>query len=84
MLHELAHLKYWMQVTNGQENDWVIDYKMKVKGEKKLVTAYGAQDTKILAKYITKTNPAGNISSMNADSYAQFALSKYVQAQLGS
>ena len=70
------------QVTNNHIRDWRVT--IKTKDSSNITTdAYGPFWTKVLAKYNSKSNPYGTLSSQSADNYAQYALARYVQTKLG-
>ncbi|KAI8961588.1 hypothetical protein F5Y11DRAFT_366628 [Daldinia sp. FL1419] len=91
ILHEMMHANRVAYEANG--NRQIVDLNMKVYEyvrnpndryfRRKLVSvdAYGSQNTKILAR-TNKRNIATDIT-LNADNYAQYVLSKYVQGQVG-
>ncbi|GAW21130.1 hypothetical protein ANO14919_106470 [Xylariales sp. No.14919] len=91
ILHEMMHANRVAYEANG--NRHIVDMNMRVyeyvedpdsrNYTRKLVSldAYGAQGTKILAR-TNKANIATDIT-LNADNYAQYVLSKYVQGQIG-
>ncbi|KAI8630070.1 hypothetical protein F5Y19DRAFT_70377 [Xylariaceae sp. FL1651] len=91
ILHEMMHANRVAYEANG--NRHIVDMNMKIyeyvgnpndrNYRKKLVSVdvYGSQNTKILAR-TNRKNIATDIT-LNADNYAQYVLSKYVQGQIG-
>ncbi|KAF2661072.1 hypothetical protein K491DRAFT_581684, partial [Lophiostoma macrostomum CBS 122681] len=87
-LHEVTHLDWFM---NAGENDdglspFVSDLEILLgKGNAaKWVTAYGPTNARILRNYVDPDPQySGYYTQRNADSYAYFALAKYVQKEIG-
>ncbi|KAI1124880.1 hypothetical protein F5Y10DRAFT_284663 [Nemania abortiva] len=91
ILHEMMHANRVAYEANG--NRHIADLNMKIyeyvgnpndrNYKRRLVSvdAYGSQNTKILAR-TNRKNIATDIT-LNADNYAQYVLSKYVQGQIG-
>lgn len=78
--HELLHID-WATKANDQNHVKDIRFSMRdVDGKKKSFPATGALNNKILARNSQNT---GFWTSRNADSYTAFALSRYVQSQIG-
>ncbi|KAI2463235.1 hypothetical protein F4781DRAFT_417305 [Annulohypoxylon bovei var. microspora] len=91
ILHEMMHANRIAYEANG--NRHIVDMNMKIyeyvrnpddRGYKRRlvsVDAYGSQNTKILAR-TSRKNIATDIT-LNADNFAQYVLSKYVQGEIG-
>ncbi|KAI1374101.1 hypothetical protein F4677DRAFT_447748 [Hypoxylon crocopeplum] len=91
ILHEMMHANRIAFEANG--NRHIVDMNMKIyeyirspddRGYRRRlvsVDAYGSQNTKILAR-TNRKNIATDIT-LNADNYAQYVLSKYVQGEIG-
>jgi hypothetical protein len=67
---------------NGHVWDWRVTIKT-TKSKTMTADTYGPFWTKVLARYDSKSNPFGTFTSKGADNYAQYALARYVQSQLG-
>ncbi|KAI2626440.1 hypothetical protein GGR54DRAFT_590978 [Hypoxylon sp. NC1633] len=80
--HELMHID-WASGADGTWDSHVTDIKFTMKdtnGKKKPFPATGPLNNKILARNAANV---GTWTSQNADSYTIFALSTYVQSQIG-
>ncbi|KAI1769817.1 hypothetical protein F4818DRAFT_450792 [Hypoxylon cercidicola] len=91
ILHEMMHANRIAYEANG--NRHIVDMNMRIyeyvrnpddRGYRRRlvsVDAYGSQNTKILAR-TSRKNIATDIT-LNADNFAQYVLSKYVQGEIG-
>lgn len=79
--HELMHIDWATKATTGTTHVTDIRFSMRdVDGKKKPYPATGPLNNKILAR---NSQTPGFWTSRNADSYTSFALSRYVQSQIG-
>ncbi|KAH8588749.1 hypothetical protein B0O99DRAFT_693184 [Bisporella sp. PMI_857] len=91
ILHEMMHANRVAYAANG--NRHIVDMNMEVyeyvsnpsdrnyRKRRVSVDAYGSQNTKILAR--TNRKSIATDITLNADNYAQYVLSKYVQGKVG-
>ncbi|KAL8790632.1 MAG: hypothetical protein Q9213_000480 [Squamulea squamosa] len=79
--HEVTHLDYFVNAPGKSPYISDTQFRYKDKGETFDVEGYGPYNAKILRNYIKKGR-VGYYTQRNADSYAWFALAKYVQGQI--
>lgn len=83
LFHEITHLNYFMNAP--KESPYVDDVKIAYGSGKgaKNVASYGPENIKILANY-EAVGKGGFYTQRNADSYAWFAMAKYIENEVGN
>jgi hypothetical protein len=86
--HEITHLDYFMNAGDDDKakSPYVSDLEVyyTTKGELDWHPCYGAYNAKVLRNWVDmEPQYIGYFTQRNADSYAYFALAKYVEGQIG-